>query len=133
MHSIKSVLDDGIIRLYGDDSENIDLGSVGTWAIPFVGKELAVNICKSAIGSAVVDACACDSNETGYIYLYVDGTSEASQRSLIAWLLQRDLLPRNERGELVELYFSYDISTTDSNGADAQLSDYIDLSAGELR
>lgn len=125
--SILSVEDDGITRYYGPAGNGLDLETVGSWRIPFDGKENAARICKDAIKAGAVAACAHDDQESGLIYFYVDGTSDDAQRTLLIWLRDNDLLPREDDGSYTDIIYAYDIRSTDSSSPDAKLSEYIDL------
>ena len=72
-------------------------------------------------------ACAHDDRERGLIYFYVDGTSDDAQRTLLTWLRDNDLLPRNPDGSFVDIPYVYDMRSADNITSDAKLADFIDL------
>ena len=124
--SILSVEDDGIIRYYGPEGNELDLETVGSWRIPFSGKENAARICKDAIKAGAVAACAHDDRESGLIYFYVDGTSDDAQRTLLTWLRDNNLLPREDDGSYTDIIYAYDVRSADNCNPVARLSDYLD-------
>lgn len=71
-------------------------------------------------------ACAHDDQERGLIYFYVDGTSDDAQRTLLTWLRDNDLLPREPDGSYTDIIYAYDVRSADNPTPDAKLSDYMD-------
>lgn len=126
-NQVISVQDEGIIRYYGPEGNELDLETVGSWRIPFDGKENAAQICKDAIRAGAVAACAHDDQESGLIYFYVDGTSDDAQRTLLTWLRDNDLLPREDDGSYTDIIYAYDVRSADNLTPDAKLSDYYAL------
>lgn len=126
------VNDETVVRYYGEKGNDYDLSTVGAWIVPFNNAGTAENICKAAISDTIVAACARDRADAGFLYFYVDGTSEADQRTLIEWLLQKDLLPRDENGDYIDLPYFYDIQTRTDAAPDSRLSDFMDLQTGKL-
>ena len=128
-----TTIDDDVVRYYGEDGNDYDFSTVGSWCISFNSEAVADSICRAVISDQIVDACTRDIGTDGFIYFYVDGTSDASQRELIEWLLEKDLLPRNADGELQDIVFSYDIQTAPESMPDASLSDYVDLTTSVMK
>ena len=126
-NQVISVQDEGIIRYYGPEGNELDLETVGSWRIPFNGRENAAQICKDAIRAGAVAACAHDDQERGLIYFYVDGTSDGAQRTLLTWLRDNDLLPRNTDGSFINIPYAYDVRSDSNETPDAKLSDYIEI------
>lgn len=126
-NSVMTVLDDEIIRYYGPTGNELDINTVGSWRIPFDGKENAARICKDAIKAGAVAACAHDNRESGLICFYVDGTSDDAQRALLTWLRDNNLLLRNPDGSFVDIPYVYDMRSADNITSDAKLADFIDL------
>lgn len=126
-NSVMTVMDGGITRYYGAEGSNLNLDTVGSWWIPFMGRDNAAQICQDAIKAGAVAACAHDEKEVGFIYLYVDGTSDDDQRTLLTWLRDNDLLPREDDGSYTDIIYAYDVRSADNPTPDAKLSDYLDL------
>ena len=127
-NQVISVQDEGITRYYYPEGHELDLDTVGSWRIPFDGKENAAQICNDAIRAGAVAACAHDDGESGLIYFYVDGTSDDAQRTLLIWLRDNDLLPREQDGSYTDIIYAYDLRSSDNPTPDAKLSDYFNLS-----
>ena len=123
-NSVLVVTDDLIIRYYAKEV-SLDYNTVGSWRILFDGKENAAQICKDAIRAGAVAACAHDDQESGIIFFYVDGTSDGAQRTLLTWLRDNNLLPRNPDGSFVDIPYAYDLRAG-RYSLDAKLSDYLD-------
>lgn len=130
---VVSVLDGCIARYYGENGNDYDFSAVGAWIVPFSNAMVAENICKAAISDTVVAACARDRADAGFLYFYVDGTSEADHRTLIEWLLQKNMLPRDENGAYMDLPYFYDIQTRTDDAPDSRLSDFMDLQNGTMK
>ena len=125
-NSVLVVTDDLIIRYYAKEVR-LEYNTVGSWRIPFDGRENAARICKAAIKAGAVAACAHDDLESGLIYFYVDGTSDDAHRALLTWLRDNGLLPREPDGSYTDIIYAYDVRSADNPTPDAKLSDYINL------
>ena len=126
-NAVISVNDDEVVRYYGPKGNSLKHNTVGSWWIPFVGRENAAKVCREAIKSGAVAACAHEDKEIGFIFLYVDGTSDDDQRTLLTWLRDNDLLPREDDGSYTDIIYAYDVRSAENQTPDAKLSDFIDL------
>lgn len=115
-----------IIRYYAKEV-SLDYNTVGSWRIPFDGKENAAQICKDAIRAGAVAACAHDDQESGLIFFYVDGTSDDTQRTLLTWLRDNDLLPRNPDVSFIDIPYAYDLRSINNPKPDATLTNFLNI------
>lgn len=130
---------------YFQDNVSFDSDKVGKWMYffpkDFDAFDYAAEVCEEAVRRGIVLSSKHTSDRDlfaprGVACFYIHGDDRESHKKVIAYFLEKRLIPKTKSGRLYNIAFKYDNQTRakqygDEFAAEIQLDQFINLDTGE--
>ena len=130
---------------YFQDSVTFDKDKVGKWMYffpkDFDALDYAAEVCEEAVQRGIVLSAKHTSDRDlfaprGVACFYINGDDNEAHRRVIAYFLEKQLIPKTKKGKLYNISFKYDNQTRANQygndfAAEIQLSQFLDLDTGK--